>query len=77
MYNTGLPPIIVLTDDDRWFRFLSLLFLPPTEIHQAIINIIFNDMVPPKYGVVTAEVLPRDVRRKNVNEKDDQTSTDV
>lgn len=77
MYITRLPPIIVLADDDRRFRFLSLLFLPPTEVHQAIINIMFNDMVSPKYRVVTAEVLPGDVRRKNINEKEDHTSTGV
>lgn len=77
MHITGLPPIIVLTNDDRQFRFHSLLFLPPTEIHQAIIIIIFNGVFSPKYGVATAELLPTDFRGKDVDEKDDQTSTGV
>jgi len=47
------------------------------EIHQAIIIIIFNGVFSPKYGVATAELLPSNVRGKNVDEKDDKTSTGV
>jgi len=77
MYITDLPPIIVLTNDDRQIRFHSLLFLPPTEMHQAIIITIFDGVFFLSYGVATAELLPGDVQEKNVDEKDYQTTTGV
>jgi len=69
MYITDLPPIIVLTNDDRQIRFHSLLFLPPTEMHQAIIITIFNGVFSLSYGVATAELLPAMSKRRTLMKK--------